>query len=83
MMQLSSGNQEVPFTKTSYKEALLNVKSEASSNTSESLIELAKESLHFGELLGLRVTGDVEAAISRITTPLKKIENKTKDPRTL
>jgi len=59
-------------TNNSYKEALLNDQSEASSSTSESLIELAKKSLQVGELLGLRVTGDVEAAISRITTPLKK-----------
>ena len=43
-----------------------------SSNTSESLIRLAQDSLHIGELLGVRVTGNVAAAISRITSPLKK-----------
>ena len=70
--KLSPSKTQSSETKNSYKEALLNVQSEASSSTSESLVELAKKSLHFGELLGLQVTGDVEAAISRITTPLKK-----------
>jgi len=44
----------------------------SSSSTSGSLIRLAQESLHIGELLGVKVIGNVAAAISRITSPLKK-----------
>ena len=44
----------------------------SSNSTSESLIRLAQESLHISELLGVRVTGNVAVAISRITSPLKK-----------
>jgi len=44
----------------------------SSSSTSSSLIRLAQDSLHIRELLGVRVTGNVAAAISRITSPLKK-----------
>jgi len=40
--------------------------------TSESLKQLAYESLQIGELLGVKVNGDYEAAVSRITKPLKK-----------
>jgi len=61
-----------------YKEVLAQPNSENSSSTSESLVQLAHDSLHFGELLGIRVFGSVEAAISRITSPLKKAESKAK-----
>jgi len=64
--------------KRSYKSALLQNNAESSSSTPESLVKLAKESLHIGELIGIRVTGNVEAAISRITTPLKKLRNRSK-----
>jgi len=64
--------QEIQSPRLSYKKALIQAPSESSTSTSESLIELAKKSLQFGELLGVRVTGDMDAAISRITTPLKK-----------
>uniref|UniRef100_A0A7C9A347 Uncharacterized protein n=1 Tax=Opuntia streptacantha TaxID=393608 RepID=A0A7C9A347_OPUST len=46
--------------------------------TSESLKHLAHESLQLGEILGVKVIGDYEAAISRITKPLKKIRSKKK-----
>ena len=60
------------------KKVLLQPNFESSSSTPESLVKLAKESLQIGELLGVRVTRNVEAAISRITTPLKKLRNKGK-----
>jgi len=41
-------------------------------------VQLAHDSLKFGELLGVRVIGNVEAAISRIVTPLKKIRRQGK-----
>jgi len=65
----------------SYKKILLHSNSESSSSTPESLVKLAKESLQVGELLGVRVTGSVEAAISRITTPLKQLRKKSKKTR--
>ena len=46
--------------------------------TSESLKRLAHESLQLGEILGVKVIGDYEAAISRITKPLKKNRSKKK-----
>jgi len=46
--------------------------------TSESLKQLAHESLQLGEILGVKVIGDYEAAISRITKPLKKNRSKKK-----
>jgi len=39
--------------------------------TSESLVRLAHEALQIGEILGVRVIGDKQAAISKITKPLK------------
>ena len=74
----SIDTKEDASQKRSYKSALLQNNAESSSSTPESLVKLAKESLHIGELLGIRVTGNVEAAISRITTPLKKLRNKNK-----
>ena len=44
--------------------------------TSESLKQLAHESLQIGEILGAKVIGDYKAAISRITKPLKKNRSK-------
>ena len=44
--------------------------------TSESLKQLAYESLQIEELLGVKVIGDYEAAVSRITKPLKKNRGK-------
>jgi len=44
-------------------------------------VKLAQESLQIGELLGVRVTDNVEAAIARITTPLKKLRKKSKNSR--
>ena len=67
--------------KPSYKKGLLQTTSESSSSTPESLVKLPQESLQIGELLGVRVTGNVEAAISRITTPLKKLRKKSKNSR--
>ena len=64
--------------KPSYKKVLLRENSVSSESTSESLIQLAQDSLKFGELIGVRVTGDVEAAISRITSPLKKSRKQAK-----
>ena len=54
------------------QQAISEETSNSSNSTSESLIRLAQDSLHIGELLGVRVTGNVAAAISRITSPLKK-----------
>jgi len=64
--------------KPSYKKALLHVPSTptSSDSTSKSLVRLAHDSFQIGELLRVRVTGDLEAAVSRITKPLKK--NKAK-----
>jgi len=75
---ISIDNSEDANQKRSYKIALLQNNAESSSSTPESLVKLAKESLHIGELIGIRVTGNVEAAISRITTPLKKIRKRSK-----
>ena len=63
---------------TTYKEALLHVPSspDSSASTPESLIKLAHDSLQIGELLGVKVIGNLEAAISRITEPLKKNRSK-------
>uniref|UniRef100_A0A7C9AUC6 Uncharacterized protein n=1 Tax=Opuntia streptacantha TaxID=393608 RepID=A0A7C9AUC6_OPUST len=56
------------------------MKEPASSNstevTSESLKQLAHKSLQFGEILGVKVIGDYEAAVSRTTKPLKKNRGK-------
>jgi len=62
----------------SYKKILLQSNAESLSSTPESLVKLAQESLQIGELLGVRVTGSVEAAISRIITPLKQLRKKNK-----
>jgi len=64
--------------KFSFKEAPFHASSSSTSteSTSESLVKLAHESLKFGGLIGVRVTGDYEAAVSRITKPLKKIRGK-------
>ena len=77
-VQKNQCEQEVQSPRLSYKKALLQAQSESSTSTSESLIELAKKSLQIGELLGVRVIGDVDAAISRITTPLKKSRKQEK-----
>ena len=52
--------------------------SEPTSSDSDSLVQLAHDSLKFGELIGVRVTGNVEAAISRIVSPLKKTRKQGK-----
>jgi len=70
--QKSQHKQHNPAQGSSYKKALLQSNSVDTGSTSESLIKLAHEALHIGELLGVRVTGNVEAAVSRITSPLKK-----------
>ena len=72
------GQKDSNVVKASYKKALLQVPSSSTStdSTSESLVRLAHESLKIGELLGVKVTGDFEAAVSRITKPLKKIKGK-------
>ena len=61
---------------TSKKEQLQEPTSTNSTNsteiTSESLKQLAYESLRVRELLGVKVIGDYDAAVSRITKPLKK-----------
>ena len=74
-------NNEVVVPKQSFKKGLLQPNSESSSSTPESLVKLAQASLQFGELLGVRVTGNMQAAISRITTPLKKLRKKSKQAR--
>jgi len=61
-----------------FKKALIQSTPETTSSDSDSLVQLAHDSLKFGELLGVRVTGNVEAAISRIVTPLKKIRRQGK-----
>jgi len=50
--------------------------SNTTEETSESLKQLAHESLQVGEILGIKVIGDYEAALSRITKPLKKNRSK-------
>jgi len=50
--------------------------SNSTTEISESLVRLAKESLHIGEILGVRVIGDEQAAISKITKPLKNRKHK-------
>jgi len=58
---------------TSKKELLQEPTSTNSTEiTSESLKQLAYESLQVGELLGVKVIGDYDAVVSRITKPLKK-----------
>ena len=74
--QLQQEEQEAS-KKLNFKKALTQTP-ESSNSSSESLVQLAYDSLKFGELLGVRVTGNVEAAISRIVTPLKKIRRKGK-----
>jgi len=64
-----------------YKQALLqepapDTSTTSTAVTSESLRQLAHESLQIGEILGVKVIGDYEAAISRITKPLKKNKGK-------
>jgi len=44
--------------------------------TTDSLKQLAHESLQVGELLGVKIIGDYKAALSRITKPLKKNKGK-------
>ena len=61
-----------------FKKALTQPTSSQTDSDSDSLVQLAHDSLKFGELLGVRVTGNVEAAISRIVTPLKKIRRQGK-----
>jgi len=51
--------------------APLKVDSVSTNKTSESLVRLAKESLKIGRILGVRVIGNEQAAILRITKPLK------------
>jgi len=76
MRQVTGAEHPITDRAENQKKATQQANSEetrSSSNiTSESLIRLAQESLHIGELLGVRVTGNVAAAISRITSPLKK-----------
>jgi len=52
--------------------------SNSSESTSESLKQLAHESLKVGEILGVKVIGSYEAALSRITKPLKKARGQKK-----
>jgi len=52
--------------------------SDSSDSTSESLKQLAHESLKVGEILGVKVIGSYEAALSRITKPLKKARGQKK-----
>jgi len=61
-----------------FKQALSQASPTYTSSDSESLVQLAQDSLKFGELLGVRVTENVEAAISRIVSPLKKIRKQGK-----
>ena len=75
--QIQQRNQE-GSKKLNFREALLQSTPESSNSSSESLVQLTHESLKFGELLGVRVTGNAEAAISRIVTPLKKIRKQGK-----
>jgi len=49
-----------------------------SESTSESLKQLAHESLEVGEILGVKVIGSYKAALSRITKPLKKARGQKK-----
>jgi len=77
----SQPNTDIQAQGKSYKSILLQSNSDSSNSTSESLVNLAKESLQIGELLGVRVTGSVEAAISRITTPLKNLRKESKKTR--
>ena len=68
-------------TPNNYKEALLQGISSPASPTStlESLVKVAQDSLKIGELLGVKVIENLDAAISRITEPLKKTRAKAKD----
>ena len=63
-----------------YKEALLQGISPPASpaSTPESLVRLAHDSLQIGELLGVKVIGNLDAAIPRITEPLKKSRAKAR-----
>lgn len=47
---------------------------QTSSETSASIVQIAKESLKIGEILGLKVTDNEQAVVSRITKNLKKNE---------
>ena len=53
------------------KKASLKADSVSTNKTSESLVRLAHESLKIGRILGVRVIMNEQAAVSRITKPLK------------
>ena len=73
--------KDLTLTPTNYKEALLHGPSSPASSVStpESLVRLAHDSLQIGEILGVKVIGNLEAAVSRITEPLKKSRAKARD----
>ena len=68
-----NGDELTPSQQALLQEPALSNSTEV---TSESLKQLAHESLQIGEILGVKVIGDYEAAISRITKPLKKNRGK-------
>ena len=67
-------HRKVLSTPINYKGALLQGNASPSSlaSTPSSLVKLAHESLQIGEMLGVKVIGNLDAAIARITEPLKK-----------
>ena len=71
--------QEVP-KELNFKKALVQSNSEHTCSDSDSLVQLAHDSLKFGELIGVQVTGNVEATIARIVLPLKKSRKQGKKP---
>ena len=66
--------------RSNVKRALLHEPSSSTSTekTSESLKQLAHDSLKVGELLGVKFIGSYAAAVSRITKPLKRATGKKK-----
>ena len=76
--ELDQNRCEANYTKKSQRQVQEPASSKETGETSESLKKLAHESIQIGEILGVKVTGDYEAAISRITKPLKKNRSKEK-----
>jgi len=63
------------------KKALLKPSSVSTNKTSESLVRLAHESLEIEKILGVRMTRNEQAAVSRITKPLKNRKAKGESAR--
>ena len=57
--------------------------SSSSNETTESMLKLAQESIQVGELLGVQVIGNKQAAVDKITEHLKKKKTQSKNSHKL